>query len=411
MPDHSGGGVSIFGVPVTGADPTDYAIRFLRHLFSKWGQKSEFPKFEELPPEQQSEILSNRIWQELDTERGQGVGGEDSEGSMFDSPERLKAMYDYIVDISGRAQDIGDFANNPLLKNVFDTNPQQGFIDSSITGQSDTFYDAVGIAEDNPVELEQKDVFDIMARVANGENAAEVLNEYGVYVDADTLDFEAGTDAGGALERRVRILTESTTPEGGGATPASGGSSTPTSGGTIEPNPDDPLQVRYEDGQFVFNDGTRVPAKGQYVEGGRYRVMQNQQGEWYGEHTVGEPDTPSGPLWKPPVNVLPLPGQSPTPTPSVAQGPSTGPTGPSTIVGPGNVVPPGIGVGNVPGSTVGDSKDDGFENLKTALAFGLLGGAFKVPELWKFEEKQLETPYTGILAPIRSRSPFRNRRY
>jgi hypothetical protein len=320
-----------------GFDPVSLIMGTLfSYALGKMFGGPSYPSFEDLTPEQQQGILVNeynRLMEESRQAVGGGDGDFDTEGSLADSPEM---MYDFFERLNAlepstpagqemleglssefeqtwgeSVEEFADVAENPL------DSPQQDLIDSDLTGDSDMFYDAVGEAEANPVEITQQDVADILARIGAGQDAVEVLNDYGVYVDPNGVNLDDWTDAGGSIADRVTIVESTQAAGGGGGDTASDAGSEGGATGSVSPapsegvsgDPSDPTGSEgvpgdddysriavYENGEWVFNDGTRVPAaEGDYNNGDTYSIFQKQDGTWDGEHAVGDPtpvDTP-----------------------------------------------------------------------------------------------------------------------
>lgn len=289
------GGISLG--PLT-FNPIMAVFTFLANKWDIFGLNPDMPSFDELPPEDQAAVL-DQGYRDMMREQGVNVDGQqDTEGVMQFSPEMMMDAYNNIKDTVGEyglgtMGEIVDALNNTGLDNEL-LSPQQDLIDMGLDSNSDMFYDAVAQAEATKVDLTQEQLKDIQQRVyVNGENAVEVLDEYGIFVDADTFDLKTGMDAGGDILNRVNILEAGDGGGGGGgggATDGAGGSDGGAGGGGTggEGSVGSDAQVgdwvyNEQDGMFHQVGGIErfIPVEGTYTGG---QILTNDTaGDVFGE--------------------------------------------------------------------------------------------------------------------------------
>ena len=93
-----------------------------------------------------------------------------------------------------------------------EANLQNELLTSSVTGQSDVFFDYVDLAEENKVDLTQAEFADLVARTnaaTSNEEVSQILTEAGIFHDTASLDPETGMDMGGSLMDRITITDAS----------------------------------------------------------------------------------------------------------------------------------------------------------------------------------------------------------
>jgi hypothetical protein len=449
-----------FGALV-GFDPVTMIMGYLfSSMLGKIFGGVDYPSFDELPPEKQAEILHdeyNRLMSESmeDTYRNDGTDGEgDSEGSFYNSPEMMADFYERIAGLSADTEvgkqimadinadfegmwgeSIEEFGS---LDNEL-TGPQDDLVAGDITGDSDMFYDAVAEAEANKVDLSEDDVMDILTRIGGGADPVEVFNEYGVYVDPNGVDTGTWSDAGGSIADRVNILSGDPGGGGGGSqTPsdAAGGDSgdpgtdgipgeNDAQGGSDGPSEDLDRVAVYNNGEWVFSDGTRVPAdSGPYNNGDQYSVFQKQDGTWQGEHQNVDPtDTPD-------VIVTPTPGGgddgtidggsggtgstdnggtgSDSSTGDIDPGNQDGTGDPGTGTGdqgPGGGTGNGDNTGGGDGDSTGDSTGDGDgDDLGDGIGVGMgLFSGPRVRDVMQYNPVQYRLNDVGMMGLTRNR--------
>ena len=67
--------------------------------FKLFHSKKDYPSFDELPLEQQAEIIYDQFLSKV-ASGGQGLGGEDTEGAAAFTPETAQAVYDFIANLN-----------------------------------------------------------------------------------------------------------------------------------------------------------------------------------------------------------------------------------------------------------------------------------------------------------------------
>lgn len=320
----AGGAGGLSGTLGSGFFSFNPILAVFSYLANKWdifGLSPDMPSFDELPPDQQARALEQG-YQDMMREQGANVDGQrDTEGVMQYSPEMMVDIYNNIKDTVGEygLDTMGEIIDT-LNANAFDNellSPQQDLIDMGLTSGSDMFYDAVKQAEATKVDLTPEQLKDIQQRVyVDGEDAAAVLDEYGIFVDAATFDLKTGMDEGGNVLDRVNILEASDAGGGGGggggATDGAGGGDAGAGGGGGtggEGSVGSDAQVgdwvyREEDGMFYQVGGNErfIPVDGTYTDGqiltndtagdvfGEWGTMQDGTGAGIGGGVSGEVD-------------------------------------------------------------------------------------------------------------------------
>lgn len=80
-------------------NPAVFFYNFVKD-FKLFHSKQDYPKFDELPPQEQADIIYNNFLVKLE-QGGGGLGGEDTEGAAATNPEMAGAVYETLSNMEG----------------------------------------------------------------------------------------------------------------------------------------------------------------------------------------------------------------------------------------------------------------------------------------------------------------------